>query len=152
MSSQMKLCAENQGPGPWFLGGEVESGLERAAQGTGSAQGESVCEMVHGGRRRMCCPQRAWARCSRLSKSVCVQVCVWERECVCVSMQVCSRQFSVTLDWKHTKQMTSCFWPSVWDEKDQSSLFISWSEWCPYLPSEECLLPQMTHCESIITS
>ena len=45
----MKLCAENQGPGPWFLGGEVESGLETPTQRTGSAQGDSVCEMVHGG-------------------------------------------------------------------------------------------------------
>ena len=38
----MKLCAENQGPGPWFLGGEVESGLERPTQRTGSVQEDSV--------------------------------------------------------------------------------------------------------------
>ena len=86
MSSQMKLCAENQGPGPWFLGGEVESGLETPTQRTGSAQGDSVCEMVHGGVGGHA------ARRGHGQVLLIIRVCVCERkrerererECVCV--------------------------------------------------------------------
>ena len=79
----MKLCAENQGPGPWFLGGEVESGLETPTQRTGSAQGDSVCEMVHGGVGG-CAARRGH---SQVLPIICV--CVWERVCVCMCVCVC---------------------------------------------------------------
>lgn len=76
----MKLCAENQGPGPWFLGGEVESGLgETPTEDRGSAQGDSVCETVHGGVRM----QRA----RQVPRYLCVCRCVCERDvCVCVCL------------------------------------------------------------------
>ena len=111
----MKLCAENQGPGPWFLGGEVESGLETPTQRTGSAQGDSVCEMVHGGMGG----RAARRGHGQVLPIIRVCVCVRERErererecvcvCVCVSTQVCSGQFAATLGWNHTEQMPSCF-------------------------------------------
>ena len=83
----MKLCAKNQGPGPWFLGGEVESGLETPTE-------DRVCtgrfSLWDGpwGHGRTCCPQRHGQVLPIIRVCVCVCVCV----CVYAGMfrAVCS--------------------------------------------------------------